>query len=319
MTPPRPNPRPSTRRHRGLSRELVVDAAIRRLRRFGPEKLSIRALAKDLGVTPMAIYRHVPSKEKLLEEVRASLLTLVPLVLEAERDEARSERPLSEADVIEEALHLVGEEGLAALSMRALAQRLGVSAMALYRHVPNKNALLARMSDTLIQRLPTPEPSPTAWQDDFRAHARLVWREFSRYPGLVGSFASGPSPLVLEHMRYERSIFEAGGTDERKAALAVTVYHTFLLGLFRTHAYLDVLERRDAGKSGVSAEAIRRFGRRMTLTDLLDFFIDAMITSVAGPPPTVRSDGGAPGGPSASGPLPSRQRAPKERKILMKR
>jgi AcrR family transcriptional regulator len=46
---------PQRRRHRSLTREAIVDASIQRLRRFGREKFSIRSVAKDLGVTPMAI------------------------------------------------------------------------------------------------------------------------------------------------------------------------------------------------------------------------------------------------------------------------
>ena len=159
---------------------------------------------------------------------------MVPLVVEPEPHEARNEHALSEKDVVEHALRLVRAEGLSKLNMRALAKKLGVTPMAIYRHVPNKDALLSRMTDALIERLPTPKPSEATWEADFRAHAVLVWQEFSKYPGLVGSFASGPSPKVLEHMRYEHSLFVASGLDEHSAGVAVTVYHTFLLGLFRT-------------------------------------------------------------------------------------
>jgi AcrR family transcriptional regulator len=202
--------------------------------------------------------------------------------VEPEAQEARNEHALSEKDVVEHALRLVRAEGLSKLNMRALAKRLGVTPMAIYRHVPNKDALLSRMTDALIERLPTPTPSKATWEADFRAHAVLVWQEFSKYPGLVGSFASGPSAKVLDHMRYEHSIFVASGLDEHSAAVAATVYHTFLLGLFRTHAYLDFLTRHLGKETGVSPEAIRRYGDRLPLTDLLSFFVDASVASVRG-------------------------------------
>ena len=52
--------------------------------------------------------------------------------------------PLSPEIVLEAALGLVSDEGLAALSVRALSTRLGVTPMALYRHVGDAARLSAR-------------------------------------------------------------------------------------------------------------------------------------------------------------------------------
>ena len=58
-------------------------------------------------------------------------------------------RGLSRAEILDAALGLADEQGLAAVSMRAVAQRLGVTPMALYRHVGDKDGLL----DALVERL----------------------------------------------------------------------------------------------------------------------------------------------------------------------
>src|SRR5688572_11151840 len=79
MTRPRSDSTTPRRKQRRLTKELIVDASIRCLRRVGSKKFSVRAVAKELDVTPMAIYRHVPSKEALIEDVRQSLLSLVPI------------------------------------------------------------------------------------------------------------------------------------------------------------------------------------------------------------------------------------------------
>ena len=56
--------------------------------------------------------------------------------------EGRGRRtPLSRERILEEALRLVDEEGLRALTMRALGKRLGVDPMSVYNHVPGKAAL----------------------------------------------------------------------------------------------------------------------------------------------------------------------------------
>ena len=60
--------------------------------------------------------------------------------------------PLDRDRVVAEAMALADEAGLAALSMRALAGRLGVEAMSLYHHVPGKEALLDAMVDRCSAR-----------------------------------------------------------------------------------------------------------------------------------------------------------------------
>lgn len=57
-----------------LDRDLIVQAAIRFIDREGAQVLTMRALAHDLGVGPMALYRYVSGREDLLEAVVALLL-----------------------------------------------------------------------------------------------------------------------------------------------------------------------------------------------------------------------------------------------------
>jgi len=58
-------------------------------------------------------------------------------------------QPLTRDEVVDTALRVVDEEGLGSLTMRRLGAALGVEAMALYRHVPNKEALL----DLTVERM----------------------------------------------------------------------------------------------------------------------------------------------------------------------
>ncbi len=61
-----------------LSREQVVGAAVDLLRRYGLGDLSMRRLARDLGVAPGALYWHVANKQELLVEVADALLAEIP-------------------------------------------------------------------------------------------------------------------------------------------------------------------------------------------------------------------------------------------------
>jgi TetR/AcrR family tetracycline transcriptional repressor len=65
---------------------------------------------------------------------------------------------LSRERILREALALVDEEGLAAVSMRKLARRLGVDPMSLYNHVDGKDALLDGIAEVLLAAIPAPAP-----------------------------------------------------------------------------------------------------------------------------------------------------------------
>lgn len=64
----------STTTGKGLSREAIVNAALKHIDHEGAQGLTMRALAKELGVAPMALYRYVHGREDLLEAVVDVLL-----------------------------------------------------------------------------------------------------------------------------------------------------------------------------------------------------------------------------------------------------
>lgn len=66
-------------------------------------------------------------------------------------------RPLSRDVVLREAISLADVDGLEAVSMRRLAERLGVVPMALYKHVADKEDLLDGVVETLLADLPRPD------------------------------------------------------------------------------------------------------------------------------------------------------------------
>ncbi|RSD20915.1 TetR family transcriptional regulator [Amycolatopsis eburnea] len=65
---------------------------------------------------------------------------------------------MSRDRILREALALVDEEGLDAVSMRKLARRLGVDPMSLYNHVDGKDALLDGVAEVLLAAIPAPPP-----------------------------------------------------------------------------------------------------------------------------------------------------------------
>ena len=97
-------------------------------------------------------------------------------------------RPLSRRRILEAAVRFVDREGLEALSMRKLGSELGVEAMSLYNHVPNKGALLDGMVEVLLGEVEIP-PRSKEWEervrDGYRAFRRLAHEHPNVFPLLV--------------------------------------------------------------------------------------------------------------------------------------
>lgn len=76
---------------------------------------------------------------------------------------------LSRDLIVDAALRILDQYGLGDLSMRRVADDLGVQAGALYYHVPNKQSLLAAVSDHIVGEIPP--PAATALDDQLRQWA----------------------------------------------------------------------------------------------------------------------------------------------------
>jgi AcrR family transcriptional regulator len=72
--PKRSQPNPARPASVGLSRELIVETALAQIDTIGPQALSMRSLAQQLGVEAMSLYRYVNGREDLLEGVVARLM-----------------------------------------------------------------------------------------------------------------------------------------------------------------------------------------------------------------------------------------------------
>jgi AcrR family transcriptional regulator len=70
---------PTARRRNPLTRERVLDAALKLVDRNGLDALSMRELGAALKVEAMSVYRHVPSKAALLEGLQEAVLAEVRL------------------------------------------------------------------------------------------------------------------------------------------------------------------------------------------------------------------------------------------------
>ncbi|MFD3532924.1 TetR/AcrR family transcriptional regulator C-terminal domain-containing protein [Streptomyces sp. NPDC058664] len=103
--------------------------------------------------------------------------------------------PLSRERLVEAALELADAEGLHALTMRRVATALGVSTMALYRHVPGKAELVRLMADAACGEVPL-GPVPAEWRTGLEQGARWLRGVYSRHRWMAHAMASFTRPVA---------------------------------------------------------------------------------------------------------------------------
>lgn len=87
--------------------------------------------------------------------------------------------------VLDVALAIADAEGIEAVGIRRLAQHFGVTPMALYWHVKNKDELLAAMGDQVLSRLELPSPDSLPWDQHYRLLLTTVLEALRAHPGSV--------------------------------------------------------------------------------------------------------------------------------------
>src|SRR5690349_8477694 len=109
--------------------------------------------------------------------------------------------PLSREKILAAALAIVDREGLAALSMRRVAEAVGVEAMSLYHHVANKAALLDGVYELVLAELP-PWKRSSSWRASLRTRAIDLRATLRAHPNTLPLFATRPAatPAAIAHL-----------------------------------------------------------------------------------------------------------------------
>lgn len=145
----------------------------------------------------------------------------------------RGPKPALEvAAIVRTAIELADAEGLAAVSMRKIGERLGRSAMALYTYVPGKAELLDLMLDTVYGEQPVPDAATLGWRTAAETLARETWEFYLRHPWVLQ--VSGSRPVLGPHeMRsYEGllAIFDGVGLPAVEIARSANALAGFVRG-----------------------------------------------------------------------------------------
>jgi AcrR family transcriptional regulator len=154
---------------------------------------------------------------------------------------AKTRTPLSEERVLRAAVALADEEGIESLTMRKLADRLGVKAMSLYNHVANKDALLDGIVDAVWEEIQLPDPA-TDWKSQIRTLAVSTHDTLLRHPWAAG-LHSRQTP-GLARLRYGDALlgsFRNSGFPKELTYHAYHIIESYILGFtFQVLSYRNV-------------------------------------------------------------------------------
>lgn len=130
----------------------------------------------------------------------------------AQPGQARRRALLNRERVLHAAVRLADDAGIDGLSMRNLAQELGVVPMALYKHVANKDELIDGMVDVVVGEIDQPV-TDADWESAVRQRILSARRALLRHPWAFRVIASrtSPTPAVLGYTDSIIGMFRTGG------------------------------------------------------------------------------------------------------------
>ena len=150
----------------------------------------------------------------------------------AERRPASAQpSPLSREAIVVAAVEALDADGLAALSMRKLATRLGVAPMSLYWHVPTKDAVLELAMDEVLGEVGSPDLD-RAWTEEVRGLMERFRQLFHRHPWLgqvLGRYPNlGPNAVGLAESMI--AVLRGTGLSLVEASRASNTVISFVVG-----------------------------------------------------------------------------------------
>ncbi len=139
--------------------------------------------------------------------------------------------PLTRERVVSAAIELADRDGIESLTMRKLAQELGVEAMSLYTHVRNKNDLLNSLADAVIGQIPV-RVEEGDWRASLRQMALAARAVMLRHPWAPRAIEAqtAPGPATLTYINTVLGVLREGGFSIGQAHHALHIIGSRAVG-----------------------------------------------------------------------------------------
>ncbi len=155
-------------------------------------------------------------------------------------------RTLTRERVVAEALTLIAQEGVEALTMRTLGARLGVVPGALYRHVRSKEQLQDLIVDGVLAEVDCDVNHALPWTEQIKVLAHRLQKVLEDHPGVAGLLKTrdplGPHSLALAEA-FLLPLHNAG-FPHREAGLAFFLIIDYTIGFEVSNPRISVNEQR---------------------------------------------------------------------------
>jgi AcrR family transcriptional regulator len=146
--------------------------------------------------------------------------------------------PLSRQRIIDTAIRLVDAHGLEALTMRRLAEELGVEGSSLYKHIPNKASVLVGMLRTIFTEVEPAYPANPSWRDRLQAGMRGFREDGLRHPRVFALALRPWESINSERQELDLQAMTAAGLTEQQAAFSFRALASYVTGFVaRESAY----------------------------------------------------------------------------------
>lgn len=134
--------------------------------------------------------------------------------------------------IIDTALRVLDAEGLAAVTMRRVADELHTGPASLYAYVSNKDELLELVHDRIIGEIDIPEPDPRRWKEQLRELCIAAHKVMSKHNdiALVGMANLPTGPNAMRMGEAVLSLILAGGVPPQQAAWGVDCIGLYING-----------------------------------------------------------------------------------------
>jgi TetR/AcrR family transcriptional regulator, tetracycline repressor protein len=167
----------------------------------------------------------------------------------------RERGDLSREEVVRTALRLVDAGGLSACTVRALADELAVTPMAIYWHVPGKEQLFDAILDAVLAEIPTSD-LPAEPFEALAAGARRYRAVFARHPHVAALLAARPTPegpaAIAIMDTTLRLLTQAGLTGTERTCAYLLIAHFVMAAVVTEHAGRPV----DAMRAALGDDAL---------------------------------------------------------------
>jgi AcrR family transcriptional regulator len=154
-------------------------------------------------------------------------------------EQATRRTPLTRERVLDGAMAVADRSGLAALTMRSLADELGVKPMSLYHHVANKEAILDGLVERVFAQVDLPRVG-AEWREEIRRRSHSLRAALRRHRWAIGVMESrtSPGPATLRHHDAVIGTLRAGGFSVAMTAHAFSAIDAYVYGFALQEATL---------------------------------------------------------------------------------